>query len=68
MAPASLLNSKPYFKFKNTYPQDIESKFEFKKWKTRKTIWLVDKYYLIHIKNMDNFVVIHTIDQGLNKI
>ena len=38
MAPASLLNSKPYFKFKNTYPQDIESKFEFKKLKTRNTI------------------------------
>lgn len=31
MAPASLLNSKPYFKFKNTYPQDIGSKFKFKK-------------------------------------
>ena len=31
MAPASLLNSKPYFKFKNTNPQEIEIKFEFKK-------------------------------------
>ena len=31
MAPASFLNSKSYFKFKKTYPQDIEIKFEFKK-------------------------------------
>ena len=36
MAPASLLNSKPYFKFKNTYPQDIGSKFKFKKIKDKK--------------------------------
>lgn len=34
----------------------------------KKAIQLMDKYYLIHIKNMDNFAVIHTIDQGLSKI
>ncbi|GEM_PF-1791429 len=36
MAPTSLLNSKTYFKFKNTYPQDIEIKFEFKKMRDKK--------------------------------
>ncbi len=38
MALTSLLNSKTYFKFKNTYPQDIEIKFEFKKREMKKAI------------------------------
>lgn len=38
MALTSLLNSKTYFKFKITYPQDIEIKFEFKKREMKKTI------------------------------